>query len=37
VTDLGSTNATYVNGRYVISAEVRPGDQVQLGEVRLLL
>ena len=35
--DLGSSNGTWVNGRRVIEAEVRPGDLVQLGgaEIRL--
>ena len=35
--DLGSANGTWVNGRRVVEAEVRPGDIVHLGgcEVRL--
>jgi hypothetical protein len=34
LTDLGSTNGTWVNGRRVIDeTEVRPGDEVALGEV----
>jgi FHA domain/Domain of unknown function (DUF1707) len=35
--DLGSSNGTWVNGRRVMEAEVRPGDLVQLGgaEIRL--
>jgi FHA domain-containing protein/uncharacterized protein DUF1707 len=35
--DLGSSNGTWVNGRRVVEAEVRPGDLVQLGgaEIRL--
>jgi hypothetical protein len=35
--DLGSSNGTWVNGRRVIEAEVRPGDLLHLGgaEVRL--
>ena len=35
--DLGSSNGTYVNGRRVIEAEVRPGDLLHLGgaEIRL--
>jgi hypothetical protein len=37
VTDLSSTNGTFVNGRWVTQAEVRPGDRLQLGELDLLL
>ena len=35
--DLGSFNGTWVNGRRVVEAEVRPGDLVHLGgaEIRL--
>jgi pSer/pThr/pTyr-binding forkhead associated (FHA) protein len=35
--DLGSSNGTYLNGRRVIEAEVRPGDLLHLGgaEIRL--
>jgi hypothetical protein len=35
--DLGSSNGTWVNGRRVIEAEVRPGDVVQLGAYELRL
>ncbi|MGH2947340.1 MAG: FHA domain-containing protein [Solirubrobacteraceae bacterium] len=35
--DLGSANGTYVNGRRVMEAEVRPGDLVHLGGHRLKL
>lgn len=35
--DLGSSNGTWVNGRRVIEAEVRPGDVVQLGASALRL
>jgi CO/xanthine dehydrogenase Mo-binding subunit len=35
--DLGSSNGTYVNGRYVTEAEVRPGDVIHLGGCRLRL
>jgi FHA domain len=35
--DLGSTNGTWVNGRRVREAEVRPGDEVRLGAVRFRL
>jgi hypothetical protein len=35
--DLGSSNGTWVNGRRVIEAEVRPGDLVQLGAYELRL
>ena len=35
--DLGSSNGTWVNGRRVVEAEVRPGDLIHLGaaEIRL--
>jgi FHA domain-containing protein/uncharacterized protein DUF1707 len=35
--DLGSSNGTYVNGRFVTEAEVRPGDVIHLGGCRLRL
>lgn len=35
VTDLGSTNGTFVNGRRVTRATVRPGDEVAIGTTRL--
>ncbi|HEY8503376.1 MAG TPA: FHA domain-containing protein [Gemmataceae bacterium] len=31
LTDLGSTNGVYVNGRRVTRAELRPGDELRLG------
>jgi FHA domain-containing protein/uncharacterized protein DUF1707 len=37
VTDLGSSNGTFVNGRWVTQAEVRPGDTLQLGQLDVLL
>ncbi len=37
VTDLGSTNGTFVNGRWINQAEVVPGDRLQLGPLDLLL
>jgi two-component system, NtrC family, response regulator len=37
VTDLGSTNGTLLNGRWITQAEARPGDVLQLGEIELLL
>jgi FHA domain/Domain of unknown function (DUF1707) len=37
VRDLGSTNGTWVNGRQVGDAEVRPGDVLHLGACELLL
>ena len=37
VTDLGSTNGTFVNGRWISQAEVVPGDRLQLGPLDLLL
>jgi hypothetical protein len=35
--DLGSANGTWVNGRRVVEAEVRAGDEVHLGGYRLRL
>lgn len=35
VTDLGSTNGTFVNGRRVSRAAVRPGDELMIGTSRL--
>ena len=35
--DLGSSNGTWVNGRRVVEAEVRPGDLVHLGGCALRL
>ena len=35
--DLGSSNGTWVNGRRVVDAEVRPGDEVRLGDARVRL
>jgi FHA domain/Domain of unknown function (DUF1707) len=35
--DLGSSNGTYLNGRRIGEAEVRPGDVVHLGGARLRL
>lgn len=37
LTDLGSTNGTYLNGRCIRQAEVVPGDHLQLGELHLTL
>jgi hypothetical protein len=37
IVDLGSSNGTYVNGRRVVEAEVRPGDEVVLGATRVTL
>jgi hypothetical protein len=37
ITDLGSTNGTFVNGRWISQAEVVPGDRLQLGPLDLLL
>ncbi|MBX6312671.1 MAG: FHA domain-containing protein [Isosphaeraceae bacterium] len=36
IVDLGSANGTYVNGRPVDQARLRPGDQVRLGQTVLL-
>ena len=35
--DLGSSNGTYVNGRFVTEAEIQPGDVIHLGGRRLRL
>lgn len=35
ITDLGSTNGTYLNGRWIVQAEVLPGDKLQLGQLEL--
>ena len=35
LTDLKSTNGTFVNDRRIDSAELKPGDTVRFGEVRL--
>lgn len=37
VTDLGSTNGTFLNGRWITQAEVRPGDRLRLGALELRL
>ena len=37
VRDLGSTNGTWLNGRQVGDAEVRPGDVLHLGACELRL
>jgi FHA domain-containing protein/uncharacterized protein DUF1707 len=37
VVDLGSSNGTYVNGRRVMDAEVRAGDELALGTTRVVL
>ena len=36
LTDLGSTNGTYLNGVRIASAEVHEGDRVQIGTVTVL-
>jgi pSer/pThr/pTyr-binding forkhead associated (FHA) protein len=35
VTDLNSTNGTYVNGTRIARQALHPGDQIQIGSVRL--
>jgi FHA domain/Domain of unknown function (DUF1707) len=35
--DLGSSNGTWVNGRRVMEAEVRPGDVIHLGGAQIRL
>jgi FHA domain-containing protein len=37
VRDLGSSNGTWVNGRLVLRAELRRGDELQVGETILRL
>ena len=37
VRDQGSLNGTWVNGRRVVEAEIRPGDELRLGELALRL
>lgn len=37
LTDLGSTNGTYVNGRLVENTTIIPGDELMIGTFRLLL
>ncbi len=37
VTDLNSTNGTYVNGSRIESRRIRPGDRVSLGRVEMAL
>jgi len=34
-TDLGSTNGTFVNGRRITRASIRPGDELTIGSSRL--
>ena len=37
VRDQGSLNGTWVNGRRVVEAELRPGDELRLGELAMRL
>jgi hypothetical protein len=37
LTDLGSTNGTFVNGRRITQVEVQPGDRLRLGGLDLVL
>ena len=37
ITDLGSTNCTFVNDRWITQAEVLPGDKLGLGRLDLVL
>lgn len=36
VTDLGSTNGTFVNGNRVTTARLVPGDRLKVGRVELI-
>jgi len=36
VKDLDSTNGTYVNGKRIQSAQLAPGDRLQIGRVELV-
>ncbi|HEX3032548.1 MAG TPA: FHA domain-containing protein, partial [Bacillota bacterium] len=33
--DMGSTNGTYINGKRVVKALVKPGDNIKLGKTEL--
>jgi pSer/pThr/pTyr-binding forkhead associated (FHA) protein len=37
VQDLGSTNGTWINGRRVAAAQIRPGDEVSIADARYLM
>ncbi|MHC4503714.1 MAG: protein kinase domain-containing protein [Planctomycetota bacterium] len=37
VEDLGSRNGTYVNGARVVRQPLRPGDEIEIGESRILV
>ena len=37
VEDLGSRNGTFVNGERVASADLRPGDEIRIGDMMLRL
>ena len=37
VRDLGSTNGTWINGRRVAAAQIRPGDEVSIADVRYVM
>jgi ABC transport system ATP-binding/permease protein len=37
VQDLGSTNGTFVNGRRITTAELKPGDTLSVGRTDLLV
>jgi hypothetical protein len=36
ITDLGSLNGTYVNGTPIESAQLRDGDEIQIGKFKLM-
>jgi len=36
ITDLESTNGTYVNGERIVSARLAPGDRLRVGRIELV-
>ena len=37
IQDLGSSNGTYVNGKRIQEASLRPGDQIRIGSLRFVV